>query len=407
VTILYITYDGVTDHIGRSQVAPYLFGLAQKGFKIHVVSAEKTGREELIRRYQRDFDKLGIRWTRVRYWNKPPILGQALTHFCMRRAASSVAKAEGIRVVHCRCFAGALIGRALKRALGTKLIFDFRDFYADSGLVKSRGLRRLIYARLKQLEGPLVRDADKIVCLTHRARQLLSDWYLRDDPRPEWRFQVVPCCADFSHFDHSRLSAADIERARERAGVRKGNLVLLYLGSLGQDYLLPQMMVLFAQMLKARPKSQFLFVCNNGKDLVEREYAAKGIPSEKVLFTSADREEVPAFLALADLSVVFIRADTSKAGCSPTKLAELFACGVPVIANSGVGDLDSIIDPQKNGSVLVNDFSDESLSAAVNSVLAVKRFERIKIRENSRDFSLGEGVARYSAVYSELLGVTP
>jgi hypothetical protein len=105
-----------------------------------------------------------------------------------------------------------------------------------------------------------------------------------------------------------------------------------------------------------------------------------------------------------------IRADTSKAGCSPTKLAELFARGVPVIADSGVGDLDSIIDPQKNGSVLVNEFADESLSAAVTSVLAVNRFARINIRENSRDFSLGEGVARYSAVNSELLrvtGVTP
>ena len=70
---------------------------------------------------------------------------------------------------------------------------------------------------------------------------------------------------------------------------------------------------------------------------------------------------MPSLIALADLSVVFIRADISKAGCSPTKLAELFACNVPVIANTGVGDMDAIIDPHRNGSVIVKDFSDESL----------------------------------------------
>jgi glycosyltransferase involved in cell wall biosynthesis len=101
------------------------------------------------------------------------------------------------------------------------------------------------------------------------------------------------------------------------------------------------------------------------------------------------------------MSVIFIRADVSKAGCSPTKLAELFACGVPVIANSGVGDLDRIIDPQKNGSVLVKDFSDGSLGAAVEKLLALNG--SVDIRENSREFDLEEGIARYAEVYSELL----
>ena len=41
MTILYITEDGITDHIGRAQVAPYLLGLARLGFDIHILSAEK------------------------------------------------------------------------------------------------------------------------------------------------------------------------------------------------------------------------------------------------------------------------------------------------------------------------------------------------------------------------------
>ena len=41
---LYLTQDGITDHIGQAQIAPYILGLAQFGHDIHVVSAEKPGR---------------------------------------------------------------------------------------------------------------------------------------------------------------------------------------------------------------------------------------------------------------------------------------------------------------------------------------------------------------------------
>ena len=100
MTILYITQNGITDHIGRSQIAPYLIGLARRGYKLHVLSAEKAGREELIGRYQRVFDEVGLRWTRLRYQNTPPLLGQAVTQLRMGRVARSIVKSESVRIVH-------------------------------------------------------------------------------------------------------------------------------------------------------------------------------------------------------------------------------------------------------------------------------------------------------------------
>ena len=76
--VLYITQNGVTDHIDRSQVAPYLIGLAQKGFRIHVLSAERSGRDELIARYGRHFALAGAQWTYVPYCMRPSYVGQAL-----------------------------------------------------------------------------------------------------------------------------------------------------------------------------------------------------------------------------------------------------------------------------------------------------------------------------------------
>ena len=58
---LYITQNGITDHIDRSQqVAPYLLELARQGYRIHVLSAEKAGQNALIAQYQKLFDDAGI-----------------------------------------------------------------------------------------------------------------------------------------------------------------------------------------------------------------------------------------------------------------------------------------------------------------------------------------------------------
>jgi len=403
MSVLYITQNGVTDHIGRSQVAPYVLGLANQGFKIHVLSAEKPGQDALIAQYQQLFDEAGIRWTRVRYLNKPSVVGPAWTQALMQRAAHRLVKTESIRLIHCRSFPPALIAYRLKQALGVKYIFDFRDFYADGGMRKTRGLAWLMYRRLKQLEAPMIRNADKVVCLTERAKEVLSQWYLKDVTNAAQRFQVIPCCADFSHFNLMRLSAADIARGQKKAGFQPGDFVLLYLGSLGPDYLLSQMLALFRQVLAVKPEACFLFVSNNGKELVDSECDAQGVPRDRIRFVSADRNEVPSLIALADLSVVFIQSDISKVGCSPTKLAELFACNVPVIANTGVGDLDTIIDLHRNGSVIVKDFSDGTLRLAIEQVIEFQKTGAANIRENSREFALEEGVARYATVYQELL----
>lgn len=406
MSILYITHDGVTDHIGRSQVAPYVLALARAGFRIHVLSAEKRGRDALVADYQRQFDEAGVRWTRVRYSNRPPVLGQAFTLIAMKRAAHRIIRQEAVRVLHCRSFLPALIAYAIKPATGIRYIFDFRDFYADGGLKKSKGLARLVFRYLKHREGSLIRNADKVVCLTKSARGLLVDWYLRDDPHALQRFQVIPCCADFNHFDTSKLPDSAATQVRVEIDVSPEAFVLVYLGSLGPDYLLDKMVACFRQLLRERPDSVFLFICNNGRELVEREFDKQSVARHHLRVVSADRNEVPRYLNIASMSILFIRPDVSKSGCSPTKLAELFACNIPVIANTGVGDLDSIISPDRNGSVLVSDFSDETMHAAIHDSLEIKPHAG-SIRSNSREFALEEGVRRYAAVYCELLGTKP
>ena len=40
--ILYISYDGITDPLGQSQILPYISELSRKGLKFHLISFEKS-----------------------------------------------------------------------------------------------------------------------------------------------------------------------------------------------------------------------------------------------------------------------------------------------------------------------------------------------------------------------------
>lgn len=383
-------------------MAPYVLGLAEKGFAIHVLSAEKPKQKQLIREYQRQFEAAGVKWTWINYRNSPPLAGQIFTQWRLMSVARKIISDNNIDLVHCRSFPAAFIAWKLQKKNRLRYIYDFRDFYTDGNFQTSRGIKRLIFRWLRTLDQHLVRNASWIVCLTNRAVALLSDRFLTDLPDMRDRFSVIPCCADFNHFDPSKISATDRSFARDRAGLPPEAVTLVYLGSLGPDYLLSEMISLFKQLIYIKPNAYFLFVSNNGQKLVNEECARQGVPFSRIRFVTADRNEVPAFISIGDLSVVFIRADLSKAGCSPTKLAELFAMGIPVIANSGVGDLDDLIDPALNGSVLVREFTDEALVVAINTVIN-EQLDLGMIRQNSFIFDLTAGIEAYAQIYDRLL----
>lgn len=397
--VLYISHNGITDHIGQSQIAPYCLALARRGYPIHIVSAEKPGREELKTRYRRLFAEAGIKWSYVTYHNRPPLFAQFYDLVRMRRLALRVAARERPKLVHCRSYLPISIGVAIKRKYGARLLIDFRHFWVEAGLADSP--YKFVYRAFKRWEPAYFAAADHVVTLTRKAANILNGWY--PSAKGLGRFTVIPCCADFGHFDLANVASADISAAKSRLGLSGDEPVLLYLGSIGPDYLVGEMMKLFRELLALRPEARFLFVSNNGYEEVMSAAASLNLPPEKISFVNASRDEVPTYLALADLSVFFYRADLSRAGCSPTKLAELMAANIPVIGNSGVGDIDAILSAEKNCSVVVEDFEPGTLRAALRKVLAVKPDDRGRIRANSLEFSLEAGVDRYEAIYRELV----
>ena len=74
-TVLYITFDGITDPLGRSQILPYLIGLRQRGHNIHILSQEKQDQLKNDKAsVDQTLEKHGVYWDYIVYKNKPAII---------------------------------------------------------------------------------------------------------------------------------------------------------------------------------------------------------------------------------------------------------------------------------------------------------------------------------------------
>ena len=394
--VLYLSYDGMTDPLGQSQVLPYLAGLARRGHDISLISFEKAMRSQGERDAVRaQCAEAGIDWHPQEYHKRPPILSGLYDLTVMARAAARLHRRRPFDWVHCRSDLPALVGLAMKRRHGVKFLFDMRGFWADErvdgGLWdQSNPLFRGLFRFFKGKEAEFLRKADHAVSLTEAGREVL------EKQGAESPISVIPCCVDFAAFQ----PAGDAARAeaRDRLGIAAERRVAAYLGSIGTWYMLDEMLDCFRVQLDRDPAALFLVISRDDPAPIMAAAAARGIAAESLLIRGARRDEVPRLIAAADYGLFFIRPSFSKIASSPTKLGELMAMEVPVVTNGGVGDVERIVADSGAG-VIVEDFSADAYRRALDRLEALPS-ARDAWRDTARKwFDLEAGIERYDAIY--------
>ena len=94
---------------------------------------------------------------------------------------------------------------------------------------------------------------------------------------------------------------------------------------------------------------------------------------------------------------------------SPTKIPEYLACGVPVIANTGVGDVDTLINSHEVGS-LVTELSRDGFRSALERVEGMRASGGLESRcrmAAESEFELAAvGWTRYLRIYDRMMATT-
>lgn len=398
--VLFVSYDGLTDPLGRSQILPYLTGLSRLGHEITVLTCEKAHRlAEGTEAVGAICENAGIRWIALKYHWRPPVVSSLYDLWRLMARAAKLHRSSAFNLLHCRSYLPGLVGLRLKRRRDVAFIFDMRGFWVEERTEAGdwdlrNPIFRAVYRFFKRAEGRLLAEADKVISLTRAGAAQIAVM------QPEASVEVVPCCVDFAHFP----VVADKRRAEVRMGlgIAPDTSVLLYLGSLGGNHLLDEMLDFFVEYRSLHPGAVFLFVTHTPRNVIDGAAAARNISHQEILVQSATREEVPHLIAAADIGVAFKRAAYSSLACSPTKLGEMLAEGVPVVANAGVGDVAEILG-SSDGGVAVNELTPAAYRRAIAAIEA-KTVGREALRRSALAwFDLNDGIAAYDAVYRSLL----
>ena len=405
--ILFISYDGMTDPLGQSQVIPYLQGLSRHGYEIYLLSCEKKQAflqnkvlvDEMLKGYN-------IQWAPLNYTKTPPVFSTLIDIIKLRKAAKKIHRQHKIDMVHTRPGVPALVGLWMKKKLGVKFLNDIREFYADSrvegGMWNMKNpLYKTVYNFFKRKEAEELEQSDGIVCLTYAAQKIITQWpaYKKNIP-----LEVIPCSVDLALFDPARISSEEKATLKRSLNITEEDLVVSYLGSIGGWYLTEEMMQFCKILSDKKPATKFLFISPHRHNEIVAAASKYGIAPEKIITQKAARQQVPLLLSLSDYSIFFIRPCYSKQSSSPTKHGEIMAMGIPLITNSGVGDVEEIVLKYDSGIVL-NEFTEEVFESAAQKIVAGQHYDAAAIRQGAKEFySLESAIEKYKTIYSRILG---
>lgn len=410
--VLYVTYDGLLEPLGRSQVLGYMKELAAEGLAVGILSFEKP--VDLHNRREKDalateLASCGILWEALRYDRHPRVGATAWDIVKGILAALRLSRQHQPAVVHARSYVAGLIATATRQVSGARLVFDMRGFWPEErvelGLFAQNGL---LYRAAKLLEKHLLRTADHVVVLTEAAKALLKDRearaHLASRGTRDTPVTVVPCCVDLERY---RPRPRDAELSR-RHGL-DSSLIIGNLGAFNERYMTTEMFRFAFHLKTHRPDLRFVYLTAHPRAAVIAAAREAGLREEDVHVLRAAAEQVPRWLSLFRLGVFFLRPSYAAKASGFTKLGEFLGSGVPVVTNTGVGDVDRILGSERCG-LLLPGLTDRDLAAFAHSALPLLEGPTVPepLRRNCRDaaaahFALPEGVRRYRAIYDALL----
>ncbi|HEX2683744.1 MAG TPA: glycosyltransferase, partial [Ferruginibacter sp.] len=403
---LFISYDGMTDPLGQSQVIPYLLGLSKAGYNIFLLSCEKKQvylqSKETI---QQILDAGNIKWIPLNYTKKPPVFSTLLDIFKLKKAAKKLHREHHIHMVHTRPGVPALVGLWMKKTMDVKFLNDIREFYADSRVEGGMWNTKMpmyvsIYNYFKKKEAEAVAKSDGIVCLTYAAENIIKEWKEYNSEIP---LEVIPCSADLELFDPGSINGTESSALKKELNISDQDFIVSYLGSIGGWYLTDEMMQFCKSLSEKIPATKLLFISPHRHEDIKMAAARYGIPADKLIIQKAGRKQVPKLLSLSDYSVFFIKPCYSKQSSSPTKHGEIMAMGIPLITNSGVGDVETIVTKYSSG-IVIEDFTEKEFEEAILKIESGEAYDRDNIRRGAKEFySLDMAIKKYTGIYNSIL----
>ena len=391
---LYLTRNGLLEPLGQSQVMAYLRGLSRE-HAITLITYEKPedyADTAAMARARADCAAHGIRWLPQQFQPHPKVIAPALSMMRMVWLVRREVRREGIRLIHARSYIPAAVALVVSRITGVPFLFDMRALWPEE-LITADRLRRgsLIHRAIAGAERACLAKSAGVISLTHAAVKHLRSVYPRE--LSNQRLVVIPTCADLDRF----TPAADS---------RGGPTVHGCIGTVLSGWFRTDWLANWMRVAAARdPDARFEIVTRDDAIRVRATLDPENELAGRLSIGPRPSENMPDAVRGQDLSVMFFTDGLSKLGSAPTRLAEVLGCGLPVVANEGVGDVADIV-RKNNVGVIVEGASVQQMETAFDALQTLMQDPNLSKRCRATAeavFSLEAGTEAYREIYASIL----
>jgi len=395
VKVLYMSYWGALEPLGQSLILPAVVKLSQMGAEITLVTFDKPNdlaKKDEVKRVRLMLEEAGIEWFALKY-----NAGSAKTPFDIARGiACGIGRRldKKFDIVHGRTYVGGLIGLALAPMIGAKFVYHNEGFYPDEQVDGGVWVYHSRSHRLaKRLETLMYARADGIIALSNRAKAEIENLPAVEGRQTPVIF--VPSCVDLERFKFAK--SEPVERDGEK-------LKFVYIGSVGARYTLDNIGRLVSAINREENRVQLQIYSKADPQLIKKMLMDGGVSESAYQLSAVPHAEMPAHLARHDVGLFSLTQGISEHGCSPTKIGEYWAVGLPVITTPNVSDTDEII-RRENVGVILESQTDDAYRDAFRRIQELSKDPELAARcrrAAEEHYSLLPACARQMSLYEEL-----
>lgn len=399
--VLYITYDGLCDNLGHSQIIPYIFSINKvPNVKLTVISFEKKNKN--LQPIKNILDKYKIDWFPLKFTEKKFLLIKILDFTKIIIFPIILYFFNKFKVTHCRGHLPSFSGLILKKIFKVKFIFDCRGLWADERVDNKswnlkKNLHSKVYLFFKYFEKKFFYYADHTIVLTENLKYFLYFNY----KVYKSKITVIPCVADYDKF--RLLKPYEINSLKKKLKLNKHDFIIGYFGSISNIYSPEKMINFFLYLKKIYKNPCFIFCSDNFKYLENSTTNYNRLKNNDFLLLSPQKQDLWKYYSLCDYTLSFVISSFARKASFPTKIAESLACGTPIIANRNVGDLNRVL-PKLYKNSIVSIENNAELKNLAKKISKLQYSAKKKLRLTSKhNLNLTHANQSYKFIYDEIL----
>jgi glycosyltransferase involved in cell wall biosynthesis len=331
--VLFVTWDGPQVFYLEGLFLPIFAQLQNVGLQFHVLQFT-WGDPKGLARARSAYERAGIPYRSVSVWRRPVGFGSLLTALAGGRLIQKLLRSWAIDVVMPRSTLPALATLCALRKQAFPVVFDADGLPLDERVdFAGASASGLVYRLLRDVEAEMVRSSNVVLTRSSKAAEILLA-RAGAGTAPD-KFKIVRNGRDAAKF--VPFTAAERRGTRRELGFDEDAPVLVYAGSLGEQYCINEMLALFAAVKRRRADAKLL-ILSGSPEMARAALASKPSLAVAISMRSVSSDDVPRYLACADLGLSLRRRSFSMQAVAPIKVGEYLLCGLPVIATKGIGD---------------------------------------------------------------------